>query len=95
MKPIVRILLRSPRCALGLMVVALAGGCVTEPPVPATITISRESVTLTQPGYTLQLLATVKDQYGQTLEGAEVSWSSQATTVLLQRSSRAGQVWGW
>lgn len=51
----------SPRCALGLAVLALAGGCGTEPPVPATIALSPESLTLTEFGQIVELVAIVRD----------------------------------
>ena len=67
---------------LGLLVVALVGGCGTEPPVPAAITISPESVTITDPGTLTRLVATVKDEDGRVLEGAAVDWSSSDSSVV-------------
>ena len=83
MRPNKRILSRIPQYALGLTVVALAGGCGTEPPVPGSIAIAPRSVTLTdmEPGAKTQLLATVKDQNGWTLEGVVVNWSSSDSSV--------------
>ena len=46
MEPIKRSLSRSPQCVFWLVVLALAGGCGTEPPVPASIAISPDSATL-------------------------------------------------
>ena len=83
MRPDKRILSRIPQYALGLAVVALAGGCGTEPPVPGSIAIAPRSVTLTdmEPGAKTQLLATVRDQNGWTLEGVVVNWSSSDSSV--------------
>lgn len=67
---------------LGLLVVALVGGCGTEPPVPAAITISPENITVTDPGTLTRLVATVKDEDGRVLEGAEVDWSSSDSSVV-------------
>lgn len=79
-------------CGLGLLVLALAGGCAeegpVEPPEPiepervaASITVSPTSATLWRAGATLQLTATVLDQNGEAMAGAAMSWSSGNASV--------------
>ncbi|MDE2974349.1 MAG: hypothetical protein OXU64_06460 [Gemmatimonadota bacterium] len=48
MTRIERSIVRSLQCALPLAVVALVGGWEREPPVPTTVTVSPDSVTVTQ-----------------------------------------------
>jgi len=80
-KPINRILTRSPKWAPGLLAVALAGGCVTEPPVPATIAISPELATLLRVDATVQLTATVRDRTGRAMSDVDVDWTSGDESV--------------
>ena len=60
----------------------LCGGCA-EPPVPTTIAISPASATLHSLGETVQLTATVEDQYGQAMTGT-------ANRVIQQGHLRCG-----
>ena len=77
---------------IGLLVLALAGGCAeegpVEPPEPiepepvaTSVTVSPSSATLWRAGATLQLAATVLDQNGEAMPGAAVSWSSGNASV--------------
>lgn len=58
----------------------LCGGCA-EPPVPTTIAISPASAPLHSIGETMQLTATVEDQYGQAMTGTAIAWSSGDASV--------------
>ena len=70
---------------------AWAAGCgdgVTEPPLPpsdpprpTTVVVSPATAQLTALGATVQLTADVRDQNGQVMSGASVTWSSSATAV--------------
>ena len=77
---------------LGLLLLALAGGCAeegpVEPPEPiepepvaVSVTVSPTSATLWRAGATLQLTATVLDEDGEAMPGAAVSWSSGNASV--------------
>ena len=67
--------------------VAWAAGCgddTTEPPEPArpaSITVTPATFELTALGVTVQLSAEVRDQNGQVIAGATVTWTSSSTTV--------------
>ena len=70
--------------------VAWAAGCgddTTEPPPPpeplrpASITVSPATAEFTALGATVQLSAEVRDQNGQVIAGATVTWASSSTTV--------------
>ena len=52
-----------------------------DPPRPTTITVSPATAELTALGATVQLSAEVKDQNGQVMSGATVTWASGATAV--------------
>ena len=52
-----------------------------EPSVATTITLSASSLNMSLPGETFQLTASVKDQKGETMTGAEVIWSSSDDAV--------------
>src|SRR2546425_10699306 len=61
---------------------ALAGcGKTTEPPVPQSITVTPPSLSFSSKGATQQLTATVKDQNGNTIQTATVTWSSNNVAV--------------
>jgi len=83
MNPIERILHRG-RYALGLLVVALAGGCGTEPdpPVPTSIAVSPDAATLLWVDETVQLTATVHDAHGRGILGATAIWASDDESVV-------------
>ena len=70
------------------------GGDVTEPPSdpsrPTTVTVSPATPELTALGETLQLRAEVRDQRGNTISGATVTWTSTRTSVATV--SRSGLV---
>ena len=63
-------------------ILGLLFGCGgSEPPVPSAIVVTPPSVTFTAIGQTQQLSATVEDEQGATLEGAQVSWNSSNAAV--------------
>ena len=69
-----------------LLLAYWTGGCGdTEPPPPAprptTVTVSPASVRLAALETTVQLVAEVRDQYGQVMTGAAVTWTSGDATV--------------
>ena len=71
------------RLGWGLAVVALTGGCGTEPPVfPATIAVSPGLATLLRVDETVQLTAIVRDLNGQAIPGIDVEWTSGDESVV-------------
>ncbi len=85
-----------PRLAVPLLLYAAAQACSsdggTEPPpppapVPTSVQLSQASVSLASLGATAQLTASVKDQNGNTISGAAVSWSSNNEEVARVNSS--------
>ena len=52
-----------------------------DPPRPATVTITPATAQLTALGATAQLSAEVRDQNGQVMAGAGVTWTSSATSI--------------
>ena len=72
-----------------LLATALATGCgdgaveppPPPPPVPTTITVSPASAMLQSLGETAQFTAEVRDQNGQTMANAAVTWTSSAPSV--------------
>ena len=84
----VRAVFSARRLAPGLAILALAcGDGATEPPAPpdpprpTTVTVSPAKVELMALGATEQLTAEVRDQNGQVMVGASVTWASSATSV--------------
>lgn len=77
------------RLASGLVILVLAcGDGATEPPAPppdpprpTTITVSPATAELNALGATEQLTAQVRDQNGQAITGASVSWASSRAAV--------------
>ena len=67
---------------LGLVVVALSGGCGTEPPVPASIAVSPHSTTLLWFDETVQLTASVQDLDGRNISDVAVTWMSGDESVV-------------
>ncbi|MDE2872413.1 MAG: Ig-like domain-containing protein [Gemmatimonadota bacterium] len=70
--------------ALALTVVTAAGGCgddPVDPPVATTITISPGTATFASIGDTVQLSATVQDQYGDDMTDVSVTWTSRDPAV--------------
>ncbi len=61
---------------LPLAVLLAACGSSTQPPVPASISVSPAAVTLGTVGATRQLSATVRDASGSVISDATVSWGS-------------------
>lgn len=59
-----------------------SGGNTGPSAVPASVTVSPPSVTLDAISATVQFSATVKDQNGQTINGASVVWASSNSSVL-------------
>jgi len=68
----------------GIVAMAVAGGCGTEPPlpVPAAIMITPDSAILPRLGDTVQLTATVQDMDGRTISGSQVNWASGDESVV-------------
>ncbi len=52
-----------------------------DPPRPATVTVTPATVEFTALDATVQLAADVRDQHGQAMAGATVTWSSSAAAV--------------
>ena len=52
-----------------------------DPPRPATVTVTPATTQLTALGDTVQLSAEVRDQNGQVMAGAAVTWTSSATSI--------------
>lgn len=67
---------------LGLVVVALSGGCGTEPAVPASIAVSPHSTTLLWFDETVQLTAIVQDLDGRNISDVAVTWMSGDESVV-------------
>ena len=72
-------------------IVALANGCgdgggtvapPPDPPRPTTVTVTPATTELTALGATVQLTAEVRDQYGQVMAAAVVTWSSGDASVV-------------
>ena len=61
-----------------------------DPSVPTSITVSPNTATLNALGATTQFSAVVRDQNGQIMGGASVSWASSNTSVLTVSSSGLG-----
>ena len=59
-----------------------SGGTDPDPSVPTSLTVSPETLTLEALGATAQFSATVRDQHGQVMAGATVSWASDDPAVL-------------
>ena len=84
---------QSIRLSAVLAALALAWACggdsPTEPPPapeparPTTVTVSPATAELTALGATVQLIAEVHDQNGQTMAGATVTWASSAASVAM------------
>lgn len=66
-------------------IVALVAGIACdgsqEPQIVATVVVSPSSAELLALGETLQLIATARDENGQTIEGAVVNWASNDNSV--------------
>ena len=84
-----------PACAL-LACIALAHACggdgdstgpPPDPPRPASVTVSPATSELTAVGATVQLRAEVRDQSGNVLGGAAMTWSSDDTAVATVNAS--------
>ncbi len=67
--------------AVTALIVACGGDEPTEPSVATTIDISPASLDLSSFGETVQLTATVRDQNGQPITGASVSWTMDDNSV--------------
>jgi hypothetical protein len=59
----------------------------TAAPVPTQIQVTPQSATLVGPGAQQQFAATVRDQSGQPISGASVSWSSTAPSIISVNSA--------
>jgi hypothetical protein len=71
-------------CLLGSTVLVGVSGCGdggTEPPVPATITVTPPALSFTAVGQAQQLVPTVTDQHGNTVSNASVTWSTSNAAV--------------
>ena len=80
---------------LALLGVACSEDTPVEPesPRPAEISITPETAELTLIGKNVLLTATVTDQYGETMDSADIAWTSTDTTVATVEAS--GLVYGW
>ena len=73
--------------ALVWITLLLASACdggtelLPEPPQPATVTVTPATAALTALDDTVQLTAQVRDQYGETMAGISVAWSSSDAQV--------------
>ena len=67
--------------ALALLVACGDSNTAPPPPVPTSLTISPETLSLDALGDTAQLTATVRDQVGQVIAGAVVAWASSDQAV--------------
>ena len=67
-------------CVLPVALLQSACGS-TEPPIPATLTVSPMSFSFASLGDTATLSAIVRDQTGATMTGAAVVWTSSAPMV--------------
>ena len=65
--------MRSVLSSLALMAVV---GCGADPPVATTLTVTPEEALLVSLGETVLLAADIEDQYGDPMEGEEVTWAS-------------------
>ena len=61
-----------------------------EPPRPTTVTVTPASAQLTALGATEQFTAEVRDQNGQVMAGAGVTWTSSNASVATGQRIRAG-----
>ena len=52
-----------------------------DPPQPATVTVTPATATMAALDDTVQLTAQIRDQYGETMAGVSVAWSSSNTQV--------------
>ena len=76
---------------------AACGDGGTEPPAPppdppraTTVTVSPSTAELTALGETVQLRAEVRDQNGQVMSGAAVTWTSSSAAVGHGECGRSG-----
>ncbi len=69
-------------CFLFVAISSCGKDSPTKPQVPARITLSPGSATLSAVGQTIQLTATVLDQEGKVLSGAVVTWTSSNPSVV-------------
>lgn len=83
MNPTISKSLRSPAAlfTLAALVLALATACDPGPPVPATLSISPTTVSFASLAETARLGATVRDESGEVIEGATVTWASSDALV--------------
>ncbi len=79
------VLAASTMLAVGAWAAACGDGSVEPPPVepprPTTVTVNPATVELTAVGLTVQLSAEVRDQNGQVISGAAVTWASSDAAV--------------
>ena len=81
--------LRLGRFALiGLALITACGGDgATEPNTATTISVWPSNLELSSLGESFQMIATVRDQYGQEIAGAPVNWSSNDNSVATVNAS--------
>ena len=86
-------LLSFPRAWAGAPVALLVCGALAcgddpvEPPVATTVAVAPATASLASLGETVQLSATVRDQNGEVMAGASVSWSSSDNAVVSVNTS--------
>ncbi len=83
-------LARAATCFSLLAILSCGDSATSLPPTaprPTTVSVSPSTAELTAVGATVQLTATVRDQNGQPLAGATVTWTSSATPVATVNTS--------
>ena len=73
--------MRLPKIVCLLLLTACGDSTTGPPPVATSIELSTTSLTFNSLGQTEQLTATVQDQNGATIRGADLTWTSSAASV--------------
>ena len=73
--------MRLPKIVCLLLLTACGDSTTGPPPVATSIELSTTSLTFNSLGQTEQLTATVQDQSGATIKGADLTWTSSAPSV--------------
>ena len=73
--------MRLPKIVCLLLLTACGDSTTGPPPVATSIELSTTSLTFNSLGQTEQLTATVQDQSGATIRGAELTWTSSSASV--------------
>ena len=73
--------MRLPKIVCLLLLTACGDSTTGPPPVATSIELSTTSLTFNSLGQTEQLTATVQDQNGAMIRGADLTWTSSAASV--------------